>query len=86
MGQYRYVTNRTAVNGAGEAKGKIRVLVKENSDTAEVDYVCPECRMSEHIEQVWARPFSVKCSKCSFVIKLPKLKDEMKKDKKRAKA
>jgi len=86
MGQYRYVTNRSAVNKAGEAKGKIRVLVKQGSDTAEVDYVCPECSMSEHKEQAWIKPFSIKCSKCSFVIKLPKLKDEIKKDKKRKKA
>ena len=86
MGQYRYVTNRTAQNKAGEARGKIRVLVKQGSDTAEVDYVCPECSMSEHREQEWTRPFSIKCSKCSFMIKLPKLKDEIKKDKKRNKA
>jgi predicted RNA-binding Zn-ribbon protein involved in translation (DUF1610 family) len=85
MGQFRYVTNRTVKNKAGEDQGKIKVLVKADSDTAEVDYVCPECGNSDHAEEEWKRPFSVSCSKCGFVIKLPRLKDEIKKDKKKAK-
>jgi predicted RNA-binding Zn-ribbon protein involved in translation (DUF1610 family) len=82
MGQFKYITNRTLKNNAGQEKGKIRVLVRADSDTAEVDYVCPECSLSEHVEPEWKRPFSVKCSKCGFIIKIAKLKDEMKKDKK----
>lgn len=83
MRQFKYITNRTLKNEAGEEKGKIRVLVKTDSDTAEVDYVCPECLLSEHVEQEWKRPFSVKCSKCGLTIKIPKLKDEIKRDKKK---
>ncbi len=83
MGQFKYVTNRTLQNKAGELKGKIRVLVKADSDTAEVDYVCPECENGEHAEQEWKKPFSIKCSKCGGAIKLRKLKDEIKKDKKK---
>ena len=86
MGLYRYVTNRTLKNNAGEEKGRLRVIVKEGSDTAEVDCTCPECGLSEHREQPWTRPFSVKCSGCGCIIKLPKLKDEIKKDKKKASA
>ena len=82
MGQFKYITNRTLKNNTGQEKGKIRVLVRADSDTAEVDYVCPECSFGEHVEQEWKRPFSVKCSKCGFIIKIAKLKDEMKKDKK----
>lgn len=85
MGQFSYVTNRTVKNDAGEDKGRIKVLVRQGSGTAEVDYVCPECGNSQHVEDEWKRPFSVKCSKCGFVIKLPRLKDEIKKDKKRKK-
>ena len=80
MGMFRYLTNRTIRDKAGEENGKIRVVVKTGSDTAEVDYVCPECRCSEHIEKPWERPFSVRCSKCNFNIKLPKMKSEIKKE------
>jgi hypothetical protein len=47
MGLYKYVTNRTLKNKAGEEKGKIKVLVPNDSDTAQVDYVCPECEFRE---------------------------------------
>ena len=83
MGKYRYITNRTVLNKQGEEKGRIRVLVPADSDTAQVDYKCPECGNEEHVEKPWKRPFSVKCSKCGFLIRLPRLKDEIKKSKKR---
>lgn len=83
MGQFRYVTNRTIRNSAGAETGKIKVLVREGSDSAEVDYVCPECGNSQHTEQEWKRPFNVKCSKCGAVMKIVRLKDEIKKDKKK---
>lgn len=86
MGKFRYVTNRTVLSKAGEEKGKIKVLVKDGSDVAETDYVCPECGFSEHIEPEWKKPFSVKCSKCGFLIKIRKLKNEIKKDKKKRKS
>ena len=87
MGMYKYVTNRTIENSSGKITGKIRVIVKNDSaDTANVDYVCPECGKSEHVDQTWQRPFSVKCSGCGFLMKVVKLKDEIKKDKKKAKA
>ena len=85
MGLYKYVTNRRVKNKAGEDKGKIKVLVPADSDTAQVDYVCPECEFSEHKEQEWMRPLIVICSKCSTNIKIPKLKEEMKKEKDREK-
>lgn len=83
MGMFRYITNRAVKNKSGEDKGKIKIVVRTGSDTAEVDYVCPECLNSEHIEQTWKRPFSVKCSKCNFLLRLAKLKDELKKEKKK---
>ena len=83
---YKYVTNRTLKNKAGEEKGRIKVLVPADSDTAHVDCICPECGLSEHKELPWQRPFSVKCSKCGAVMKIPKLKDEIKKEKKAAKS
>ncbi len=85
MGLYKYVTNRTLKDKAGVDKGRIKVLVPADSDTAQVDYVCPECGFSEHKQQTWARPFVLKCSKCGTVMKIPKLKDEIKKDKLAAK-
>ena len=76
--QFRYVTNRTVPNKSGEMKGKLRACVRVGSDTAEVDYTCPECGHSEHTEQPFKRPFSVKCSKCGCTIKVPKLKGKKK--------
>ena len=83
--KYRFVSNRVMKNSKGDDKGRMRMLVPKGSETAQVDYVCPECGLSKHIETPWIRPFSVKCSKCGFVLKLPKLKDEIKKEKKQAK-
>ena len=84
MGNYRYITNRTLLNKAGEEKGNIGVLVPNDSDTAKVKYRCPECNHSEMTEQVWKRPFSVKCSGCGFLMRIAKLKDEAKREKKKA--
>ncbi len=83
--KYRFVSNRVMKSSKGDDKGRMRVLVPSGSDNALVDYVCPECGFSSHVETEWSRPFSVKCSKCGFVLKLPKLKDEIKKDKNKAK-
>ncbi len=84
--KYSFVSNRVLKNSNGEEKGRMRVLVPTGTETAQVDYVCPECGLSGRIETAWMRPFSFKCGKCGFVLKLPKLKDEIKKDKKQAKA
>lgn len=81
--KYRFMSNRILKNSNQEEKGKMRVLVKRDSDIAETDYECPQCGFKEHVEPEWKRPFSVKCSKCDFIMKLPKLKDEMKREKKK---
>jgi predicted RNA-binding Zn-ribbon protein involved in translation (DUF1610 family) len=83
--KYSFVSNRVMKNSKDEDKGKMLVLVPTGSNNALVDYVCPECGLSKHVETEWFRPFSVKCSKCGFLLKLPKLKDEIKKDKNKAK-
>jgi peptide subunit release factor 1 (eRF1) len=84
MGNYRYITNRTLLNKAGEEKGNIAVMVPNDSSMAKVRYRCPECGHSEQGEQEWKRPFSLKCSGCGHPMKLPRLKDEIKKEKKKA--
>ncbi|MFQ5647960.1 MAG: hypothetical protein ACE5FW_01875 [Candidatus Aenigmatarchaeota archaeon] len=73
--KYRYVTNRTLPNSSGKADaGRLKAFVLAGSDTAEVDYTCPECGHSEHLSQPFKRPLSVKCSKCGQTMKAPKLK------------
>jgi len=81
--KYKFVSNRTLKNSREEEKGKMRVFVKVDSDVAETNYRCPECGFEEHVEIEWKRPFSVRCSKCGFVMRLPKLKDEIKREKKK---
>ena len=79
---YRYITNRPVNNKAGEPKGNIRARVGAGSDTLEGFYRCPECGHSGKINQVFKRPLNVKCEGCGFIIKLPKLKNQIKKEKK----
>ena len=86
MGNFRYITNRILLNKSGKENGNIAVLVPNGSDTARVRYRCPECGHSEQGEREWKRPFSVKCSSCGFMIRLSRLKDEIKKEKRLARA
>ncbi len=86
MGNFKYITNRTLLNGVGVESGNIAVLVRNDSDEADVRYRCPECGFSGQTRKPWKRPFSVKCSKCGFLIRLPRLKDEVKREKRMAKA
>lgn len=84
MGNYSYITNRTLHNNAGEEKGKIAILVRTGSTNAEYKYVCPECGDQRDGQQEFHRPIAVRCQKCGHLMKLPKLKDELKKEKKKA--
>ena len=84
--KFKFVSNRIIKNKNEEETGRMRVIVRTGSETAEVDYECPECSFKEHIETEWKRPFSVRCNKCGFLLRLPKLKDEIKREKKKAKA
>jgi len=74
MGQYRYITKRVLQNRAGEECGNVLVAVKAESDMADIKYVCPECQDTRQVSEAWKRPFSVKCRKCGYNMKLPKLK------------
>lgn len=63
-----------------EKKGEIRVLVLKDN-VARVEYQCPGCGHEALEEQPWKRPFNVKCGKCGANIRVPKLKDQIKKKK-----
>jgi hypothetical protein len=83
MGNYRYITNRVLKNNRGEEAGNIKARVRNDSDKVEGFYECPECMHKGTINQGFRRPLNVKCDKCGFLMRLPKLKDEMKKEKKK---
>jgi ribosomal protein L37AE/L43A len=83
MGNYSYITNRTLQDKAGQEKGRIAIRVKTGSATAEYNYTCPECGDSRNGTQEFRRPILVRCQKCGYMMKLPKLKDELKKEKKK---
>lgn len=83
MGIYKYITNRTVANKAGKEAGRIKACVKSDSDTAEIDYICAECGKSEHTSQPFRRPFSVKCRECGYLMRVSKIKDEIKREKKK---
>ena len=74
-----YHTMRTVANKKGEYKGSVRVLVLKGSDTAMVEYRCPECGHEGYAEKPWKRPFAFKCERCSFLIRVPRLRSEIKK-------
>ncbi|MBI4014581.1 MAG: hypothetical protein HY365_01365 [Candidatus Aenigmarchaeota archaeon] len=73
-----YHTNRTV-----DGTGKIRVLATKDN-IARVEYTCPKCSHDDYVEEPWKRPFSVKCSKCSYRIAVPKLKQQFKREMKKA--
>jgi hypothetical protein len=75
-----YHTWRDTKNKAGQISGKIRVLVPPHSETAMIEYTCPECKHSAYKEQAWKRPFSTNCDKCNARMTVPKLKKEALKD------
>jgi len=57
-----------------ENNGKIRILVIKGEKIAHTEYICPKCGYYGYITKGWKRPFNVKCEKCGFLIKVPKLK------------
>jgi DNA-directed RNA polymerase subunit RPC12/RpoP len=61
-------------------KGKIRVLVPKEDNIARVEYICPKCMRQDYTEQPWKRPFSLKCTSCSFKISVPKMKEQFKRE------
>jgi len=61
--------------------GRIRVLAIKGEENATAEYICPFCGHYGVVEELWKRPFSIKCQKCGKTIKVPKLKG--KKDKKK---
>jgi DNA-directed RNA polymerase subunit RPC12/RpoP len=81
-----YHTWRDAKNAKNEPTGKIRILVPPHSTTAMVEYTCPECKHAGYKEQEWKRPFKMKCDKCNFMITVPKMKAEAKREAKAANA
>ena len=81
MGQFSVISSRRLKNKAGQETGRLKVLVRTGSTTAETSYKCPECLNEGQINLEWQRPFVVACQKCSGKMKMEKLKKEMKKEK-----
>ena len=73
-----YHTLRDLDNG-----GKIRVLAIKGEENATAEYICPFCGHSGVAEELWKRPFSIKCGSCGKTIKVPKLKGKKQKKKER---
>ncbi len=84
-GKYRFVCNRKVENKAKELTGRVKVYVPKEENTVYGEYTCAECGHKGKVEQEWKRPFNVKCEKCGFLMRVPKLKDQVKREKKRAK-
>ena len=59
-------------------EGEIRVLVVKGSESAHVEYRCPACGHESYLTKPWRRPFSVRCEKCNYLIRVPRLRDEIK--------
>jgi len=78
MSQYKYITCRTLVNATGKEAGLIRAAVKNDSDLLEGEYACPECLHKGKVNQVFHRPLHIRCEKCSFVIRVSRLKGKVK--------
>jgi len=79
-----YHTWRDIENEKGEKIGEIRVLVLDDN-MARVEYHCPECGKEFFEETEWKRPFSVKCKNCGKLIRVPKLREQIKREMKKKK-
>ncbi len=77
-----YHTWREPLNKEKKPSGSIRILVKKGETDANCEYICPECEHYEFIRQEWKKPFNVKCSNCGFLLRISKLKDQIKKENK----
>lgn len=75
---YVYHTWRELEDEKGQREGEIRVLVLSDN-VAHVEYQCPKCRCVAYEEMPWKRPFSTKCKECGATIRVPKLRDQIKK-------
>ena len=82
--QCAYHTWRDVSNKKGEPIGKMRILVLKTDKLARVEYICPSCIKSGYTESPWQRPFSFNCQSCGIVIKVPKLKEQFKREMKKA--
>ena len=82
--QCAYHTWRDALNKAGRKAGKMRILALKADNIARVEYICPECGHHGYQESQWQRPFSFKCEKCVFTIKVSKMKEQFKREMKAA--
>lgn len=78
---YVYHTWRDIEDENEEKKGEIRVLVLKDN-VARVEYKCPECGHEAYEEKPWKRPFNVKCGNCGALIRVSKMKNQIKKKKK----
>ncbi len=84
MGMFSFITNRTLASKAGrEDAGRLKAFVKAGSATLEGEYTCPECGKSGKISQAFKRPLVIKCGGCGETLKLPRLKDEIKREKRK---
>jgi ssDNA-binding Zn-finger/Zn-ribbon topoisomerase 1 len=79
-----YITTRNLENSLGKITGKIRIIKFKEESEANIEYTCPECNFTENKKEVWKKPFSIKCSKCGYLIKVPSLRAEIKKMKKQS--
>lgn len=77
-----YVTTRNLQNHSGQIKGKIKIIKNKEESEASIEYTCPECNFTENKKEIWKKPFSIRCSKCGYMIKVSSLKTEIKKARK----
>jgi len=79
-----YITTRNLQNSSGKITGKIRIIKNKEEEEANINYTCPECLNTEDKKEVWKKPFSIRCSKCGYLIKVLSLKAEIKKMRKQS--
>ena len=75
-----YHTWRKLKNRKGEETGELRILALKEDGMARIEYICPYCGEYGYQEEVWRRPFSFKCQHCGKTIRVPRLKDQVKRE------
>ena len=83
---FDFMTNRGLQNKDGKETGRVKAAVRVGSGVLEGQLTCPECLKTMAIKQPFKRPILIKCPGCAATIRLAKMKDELKKEKKKARA
>ncbi|MFP4045568.1 MAG: hypothetical protein ACLFS3_00725 [Candidatus Aenigmatarchaeota archaeon] len=81
-GNVKFTTWQDKRNDDDEIIGTVRVVMEEDDELAQVEYICPRCQHHGFKKTEYKRPFWVECKNCEKSFTVPKLKGKVERNKK----